>query len=62
MAIGFLGCAVAFLAVSVVANVISNVVNLWYFFTFAAAASAVVHRRMATDYRFSDSPAALSSR
>lgn len=43
--IGFLGCAVAFLAVSVVANVISNVVNLWYFFTFAAAASAVVHRR-----------------
>ncbi|MBV9933487.1 MAG: O-antigen ligase family protein [Actinobacteria bacterium] len=62
VAIGFLGCAVAFLAVSVVANVISNVVNLWYFFTFAAAASAVVHRRMATDYRFSDSPAALSSR
>jgi putative inorganic carbon (HCO3(-)) transporter len=44
VAIGFLGCAVAFLAVSMVANVISNVVNLWYFFTFAAAASAVVHR------------------
>ena len=49
--IGFLGCAVAFLAVSVVANVISNVVNLWYFFTFAAAASAVVHRSTRADYR-----------
>jgi O-antigen ligase len=57
VAIGFLGCAVAFLAVSVVANVISNVVNLWYFFTFAAAASAIVQRRLlaaqASDYRLS---------
>ena len=44
IAAGFLGCAFAFLAVSVVANVISGVVNLWYFFAFAAAASAVVHR------------------
>jgi putative inorganic carbon (HCO3(-)) transporter len=40
--IGFLGCGVAFIAVSFVANVISNVVILWYFLTFAAAASAVV--------------------
>jgi O-antigen ligase len=57
VAIGFLGCAVAFLAVSFVANVISNVVNLWYFFTFAAAASAIVNRRsltlMSSDYRLS---------
>jgi O-antigen ligase len=41
VAAGFLGCAVAFVAVSLSANVISNVVNLWYLFTFAAAASAV---------------------
>ena len=39
---GFLGCAVAFIAVSLVANVTSNVVNLWYFIAFAACASAVV--------------------
>src|SRR5438270_9509972 len=42
VAAGFLGCAVAFIAVSFVANVISNVVNLWYFIAFAACASAVV--------------------
>lgn len=41
VAAGFLGCAAAFTGVSLVANVISNVVVLWYFFTFAAAASAV---------------------
>lgn len=39
---GFLGCALAFIADSVLANVISNVVTLWYLFAFAAAASAVV--------------------
>jgi O-antigen ligase len=42
VAAGFLGCAVAFIAVSVVANVITNVVNLWYFIAFAACASAIV--------------------
>ncbi|MCU1449873.1 MAG: O-antigen ligase [Acidimicrobiales bacterium] len=42
VAAGFLGCAVAFIAVSFVANVISNVVNLWYFIAFAACASAIV--------------------
>lgn len=42
VAAGFLGCATAFLAVSLVANVISNVVNLWYIIAFAACASAVV--------------------
>ena len=50
VAAGFLGCAVAFIAVSVVANVISNVVNLWYFIAFAACASAILrltHRREA---------------
>ncbi len=44
VAAGFLGCAVAFVAVSVTANVISNVAHLWYLFTFAAAASAVARR------------------
>jgi len=39
---GFLGCSVAFIAVSLVANVTSNVVNLWYFIAFAACASAIV--------------------
>ena len=42
VAAGVLGCAVAFIAVSVVANVITNVVNLWYFIAFAACASAIV--------------------
>jgi putative inorganic carbon (HCO3(-)) transporter len=43
---GFLGCALAFIADSVSANVISSVVTLWYLFAFAAAASAVVwHQR-----------------
>jgi putative inorganic carbon (hco3(-)) transporter len=40
--IGMLGCALAFIADSLSANVISNVVTLWYMFAFAAAASAVV--------------------
>jgi len=39
---GFLGCTAAFIAVSLVANVTSNVVNLWYFIAFAACASAVL--------------------
>lgn len=42
---GFLGCVLAFIADSVSANVISNVVTLWYLFAFAAAASAVVIQR-----------------
>ena len=42
---GFLGCAVAYVAASLAANVMSNVVSLWYLFAFAAAASAVVRRR-----------------
>jgi putative inorganic carbon (HCO3(-)) transporter len=42
---GFLGCVLAFIADSVSANVISNVVTLWYLFAFAAAASAVVRQR-----------------
>jgi putative inorganic carbon (hco3(-)) transporter len=45
VAAGFLGCAVAFIAVSTVANLFSNVVTLWYFATFAAMAAAVLRRR-----------------
>jgi len=44
VATGFLGCAVAFVAVSAVANVISNVATLWYLMAFAAAASTIVRR------------------
>lgn len=47
VAVGYLGCAVSFLADSMVANVLSNVAVLWYFFTFTAATSAIV-RRLAT--------------
>jgi putative inorganic carbon (hco3(-)) transporter len=39
---GFLGCAVAYAAASLAANIVSNVVILWYLFAFAAAAAAVV--------------------
>jgi O-antigen ligase len=44
IAVGFLGCAVAFIAVSAASNVISNVVTLWYLFAFAAAASSIAAR------------------
>ncbi|WP_139307372.1 O-antigen ligase family protein [Micromonospora pattaloongensis] len=47
IAVGFLGCAVAFIAVSAASNVISNVVTLWYFVAFAAAAASVAHRAAA---------------
>ncbi|MDG4772283.1 O-antigen ligase family protein [Solwaraspora sp. WMMD792] len=45
VAVGFAGCAVVFIAVSLGSNVISNVVTLWYFVAFAAAASAIAHGR-----------------
>jgi putative inorganic carbon (HCO3(-)) transporter len=41
VAVGFLACAVAFVAVSAVSNVLSNVVTLWYLMAFAALATAV---------------------
>jgi putative inorganic carbon (hco3(-)) transporter len=56
VAAGFLGCAVAFVAVSASANVTSNVVSLWYLFAFAAAASAVVLRRQAQPSTMETSP------
>lgn len=45
VAVGFLGCAVAYIAVSLAANVLSNVVLLWYLFAFAAAASFVARQQ-----------------
>lgn len=57
---GFLGCAFAFIAVSLVANVTSNVVNLWYFIAFAACASAILkiaNRRESMDLLPAPSPA-----
>jgi putative inorganic carbon (hco3(-)) transporter len=48
VAVGFAGCAVSFIAVSLGSNVISNVVTLWYFVAFAAAASAIAHGRATT--------------
>ena len=44
IAAGALGCAVSFVAASMFANIISNVVSLWYLATFAAAALGVVLR------------------
>jgi O-antigen ligase len=49
VAVGLLGCAVAFVAVSLAANVLSNVVLLWYLFAFAAAASFVVRQHASPD-------------
>jgi putative inorganic carbon (hco3(-)) transporter len=42
VAAGYLGCAIAFVAASLSANLVSNVVSLWYLVTFAAAASTIV--------------------
>lgn len=44
VAVGYLGCAVAFVAISAASNVMSNVVTLWYLVTFAAAASVIARR------------------
>ena len=41
IAVGFAGCFVSFVLVSLVANVMSQAVVLWYLFAFAACAAAV---------------------
>jgi O-antigen ligase len=41
IAVGFAGCVVAFCLFSLVSNVASQVVLLWYFFAFAAVATAI---------------------
>lgn len=50
VSVGALGCAVCFFVSSAGANVMSNVVSLWYLFTFAAAASYVARRDPATGF------------
>ena len=41
IAVGFAGCVIAFVLISIVSNVISEVIVLWYYVAFAAAAYAV---------------------
>ena len=41
VAVGFAGCVIAFVLISVVSNVITEVIVLWYYVAFAAAAYAV---------------------
>ena len=45
IAVGFAGCVIAFLVISVVSNVITEVIVLWYYVAFAAAAYAVTQYR-----------------
>ncbi|MCA2214357.1 O-antigen ligase family protein [Jidongwangia harbinensis] len=47
VAAGFLSCAVAFVAVSAVSNVLSNVATLWYLVAFAAVAGVPLAARAA---------------
>ena len=44
VAVGFAACVAAFLTMSLVSNIVSQVVLLWYFFAFAASAIAVSRR------------------
>jgi O-antigen ligase len=49
LAVGVFGCVTSFLAISLVANLFTSVVVLWYFFALAAAASAIGTDRPVTD-------------
>lgn len=49
VAVGFFGCVVAFLLLSLVSNVITQLAILWYFATFAAAAVAAPRLAPADD-------------
>jgi putative inorganic carbon (HCO3(-)) transporter len=46
IAAGNLGCVVAFIAVSAATNVLSSVATMWYLVSFAAVASAPLHKRL----------------
>jgi O-antigen ligase len=50
VASGALGCAVSFLLGSLVSNMMSNVVSLWYLIAFSAAASYVARRDPRTGF------------
>jgi hypothetical protein len=41
IAVGFASCVIAFVVISIVSNVITEVIVLWYYVAFAAAAYAV---------------------
>jgi O-antigen ligase len=45
IAVGFVACVIAFVVLSLVSNVITQVVVLWYYVAFAAAAYAVTRYR-----------------
>jgi putative inorganic carbon (hco3(-)) transporter len=45
VAVGFAGCVIAFVLISIVSNVITEVIVLWYYVAFAAAAYAVTQYR-----------------
>jgi len=45
IAVGFASCVIAFLVISLVSNVITEVIVLWYYVAFAAAAYAVTRYR-----------------
>ncbi len=45
IAVGFGGCVIAFFLISIVSNVITEVIVLWYYVAFAAAAYAVTQYR-----------------
>ena len=49
IAVGFAACVTAFLVISLVSNVITEVIVLWYYVAFAAAAYAVTRYRENAD-------------
>lgn len=51
IALGFLGVSVAFVVMSLVGNLMSQVVLLWYLTAYAGLAAAVIARRMDNDER-----------
>ncbi|MBJ7596259.1 MAG: O-antigen ligase family protein [Candidatus Dormibacteraeota bacterium] len=57
IAVGFAGCVIAFVLISIVSNVISEVIVLWYYVAFAAAAFAVTQYRQNAVLRGLPAPA-----
>ena len=51
IAVGFAACVIAFVVISIVSNVISEVIVLWYYVAFAAAAYAVTRYRENAELR-----------
>ena len=49
IAVGFAACVISFLVISLVSNVITEVIVLWYYVAFAAAAYAVTRYRENAD-------------